>query len=122
MNFNIGNDIIETKRIEHLCKKYNERFKNRVFTVNEIEYCEGKGVSKYQSYAARFAAKEAVFKAISCLLSNKYKIEWKDIEVINDNNGKPHVNLNNINCPCSVEISMSHVKEYAIATALAFIE
>lgn len=122
MNLNIGNDIIETKRIEHLCKKYNERFKNRIFTINEIEYCEGKGVNKYQSYAARFAAKEAIFKAISNILSNKYKIEWKDIEIINDKNGKPYVNINNIECAYSVEISMSHVKEYAIATALAIIE
>ena len=75
---------------------------------------------KYQHYAARFAGKEAIFKAISEFLENKYEIGWKDIEILNDNKGKPFVSfkkkeLSNI----EVDLSLSHLKEYAIATAIA---
>ncbi|MBP3707261.1 MAG: holo-ACP synthase [Clostridia bacterium] len=118
MNLNIGNDIIETKRIERLCKKFSKRFMNRVYTNKEIEYCESKGENKYQSYAARFAAKEAIFKAISNQLDNKYSIGWKDIEIINNEYGKPFANIRGVDFISNIDISMSHVKEYAIATAL----
>lgn len=118
MKLNIGNDIIETKRIEQACKKFNDRFKKRVFTEKEIEYCESKGANKYQSYSARFAAKEAIFKAVSNYLDNKFSLAWTDIEILNDKNGKPYVNLDKINFIKDIDISMSHVKEYAIATVL----
>lgn len=118
VNLNIGNDIIETKRIERLCKKFSTRFLHKVYTDKEIEYCESKGENKYQSYAARFAAKEAIFKAISNGLSNKYSIGWKDIEIINNEYGKPFANIRNVDFISNIDISMSHVKEYAIATAL----
>lgn len=117
MKFKIGNDIIETSRIENLCKKYSDRFKKRVFTENEINYCESKGKNKYQSYAARFCAKEAVFKAVSDGLKNKYDINWTDIEILNNDNGKPIVNIN-LDFIKDIEISLSHVKEYAIATVI----
>ncbi|MBO5348687.1 MAG: holo-ACP synthase [Clostridia bacterium] len=122
MKLNIGNDIIETERIKKLCEKYNEKFKNKVFTNKEIEYCESKGINKYQSYAGRFAAKEAIFKAISSKLNNKYQINWKDIEIINNSSGKPHVNLNNVDFIEDIDISISHVKEYAMATAIVAIK
>lgn len=88
MKLKIGNDIIETERIKRLCDKYEKKFKKRVYTNNEIIYCESKGINKYQSYAGRFAAKEAIFKAISYNLKNKYIIKWKDIEILNDSNRK----------------------------------
>lgn len=88
-----GIDIIEVNRIKDNIEKNGYAFLNRVFTENEIEYCEGKKVQKFQSYAARFAAKEAVFKAISSFLTNKYDIEWKNIEILNDINGRPFVNM-----------------------------
>ena len=118
MILNIGNDIIETKRIEKLCNKYKDRFKNKIFTEKEISYCESKGPNKYQSYAGRFAVKEAVFKAISAKLENKFCIEWKDIEILNDVKGRPFVVLKNIDFIENIDVSISHVKEYAIATAL----
>ena len=118
MNLKIGNDIIETARIKKLYNKYQDRFKRRVFTEKEINYCEGRKESKYESYAARFAAKEAVFKAISANLENKYKIEWKDIEILNDSHGRPYVIVKNVKFIDNIDITMSHVKEYAIATAL----
>lgn len=122
MNLKIGNDIIETERVRRIFEKYPEKFKNRVFTQSEIQYCDGKGACKYQSYAARFAAKEAVFKAISDILPNKYSVEWTDIEIINNEQGKPFVNLHNVSGIDSIEISLSHVKEYAMATALVILE
>ena len=121
MNLKIGNDIIETERIKKILLKYPEKFKRRVFTDKEIEYCESKGENKYQSYAARFAAKEAVFKAISELLENKYYIQWTDIEVLNNDAGRPLANVKNVNRIESIDISISHVKEYAMATALVTI-
>ena len=121
MNLKIGNDIIETERIKKILLKYPEKFKRRVFTDKEIEYCESKGENKYQSYAARFAAKEAVFKAISELLENKYYIQWTDIEVLNNEAGRPFARVKNVNRIESIDISISHVKEYAIATALVTI-
>lgn len=121
MKLKIGNDIIETDRIEKLCKKYGDKFKNRVYTNNEIEYCESKNINKYQSYAGRFAAKEAVFKAISYDFKNKYKINWTDIEIINDSNGRPYVNLKNLNFFNDIDISISHIEKYAIASAIVSI-
>ena len=122
MNLKIGNDIIEVERIRKLLLEYPEKFKKRVFTAEEVKYCESKGENKYQSYAARFAAKEAVFKAISELLPNKYNIQWTDIEVINNNEGRPSVTIKNVDKIEQIDISISHVKEYAIATALVMIK
>jgi len=119
MILKIGNDIIETERIQKICTKFPDRFKNRVFTQREIEYCESKGASKYQSYSARFAAKEAVYKAISGCLDNKFDISWRDIEILNDKYGRPYAVLNNnISQVESIDVSLSHIKEYAIATAI----
>lgn len=118
MNLKIGNDIIETERIKKLYEKYAEKFKNKVYTSKEIEYCESKNANKFQSYAGRFAAKEAIFKAISQGLDNKFKINWKDIEILNDEYGRPYANLNHIDFIEDIDISISHVKEYAISTVL----
>ena len=121
MKFKIGNDIIETERIKNLCEKYGDKFKTRIYTNNEIKYCESKGINKYQSFAGRFAAKEAIFKAISSALSNKYSVNWTDIEIINDSNGRPCVHLN-INCIKDIDISISHIKDFAIASAIVTID
>ncbi len=118
MKLKVGNDIIETERIKRLYEKYADNFKNKVYTSKEIEYCESKKSNKFQSYAGRFAAKEAVFKAISQGFSNKYQINWKDIEILNDDSGRPYVNLNNINFVEGIDISISHIKDYAIATVI----
>lgn len=123
MQVKTGTDIIEVERIKDSIEKLGDKFLNRVFTENEIAYCESKKANKYEHYAARFAAKEAIFKAISPLLDNKFSIDWTDIEILNDNQGRPYVlsakdNLNNIN----IDISLSHIKEYALATAVALLE
>lgn len=121
MKINVGNDIIEVERIKQLYNKYHQKFIDRVYTQNEIVYCESKGLNKYESYAARFAVKEAVFKAISSYLENKYTISWKDIEVINDESGKPYAKIQGrVFEEANIDISISHVKEYAIATAVVY--
>ena len=80
MRITTGTDIIEVNRIEESIEKFGDKFLKEIFTNNEIEYCESKK-NKYQHYAARFAAKEAVFKAISELLDAKYDVKWTEIEI-----------------------------------------
>ena len=77
-------------------------------------------MQKYQHYAARFSAKEAVFKAVSDELENKFQINWKDIEILNDEKGRPYVNIlnNKIQNIGDIDISLSHCKEYAIANVV----
>lgn len=117
MEIKVGTDIIEVERIKESIESLGEKFLNRVYTKNEIEYCENTNSMKFQHYAARFAAKEAVFKAISKLLNNKFDISWKDIEIKNDENGRPYVELYCIEKQkiADIDISLSHIKDYAIA-------
>lgn len=122
MNIKVGTDIIEVARIKDSIEKIGEKFLNRVFTAKEVEYCESKKATKYEHYAARFAGKEAVFKAISPILKNKFSIDWTDVEILNDKQGRPYVTfykeeLKNID----VDLSLSHIKDYAVATAVAVI-
>ena len=119
MKIRTGVDIIEIERIKQSIEETDGRFCERVYTQKEIEYCESKKTQKYQHYAARFAAKEAAFKAISQLLDNKFDIEWKDIEILNDENGRPYVNLlkKEINID-DIDISISHCKTYAVASVV----
>ena len=118
-----GTDIIEVSRIKDSIEKLGDKFLNRVYTDNEIAYCESKKATKYEHYAARFAGKEAVFKAISPMLKNKFSIDWTDIEILNDKQGRPYVvvykdELKKVN----IDLSLSHIKEYAVAMAVAIIE
>lgn len=113
-----GTDIIEISRIKETIENIGNRFIKEIYTEKEIEYCESKKNAKYQHYAARFAAKEAIFKAISKLLNDKYEISWKNAEILNDENGKPYINFIDTNIANNIEdldISISHCKEYAIA-------
>ena len=123
MKIRTGVDIIEIERVKNSIEETEGKFCERVFTQKEIEYCESKKVQKYQHYAARFAAKEAVLKAISQFLESKFDIEWKQIEVLNDENGRPYVNLlkEDINIT-DIDISISHCKTYAVASVVVFLE
>lgn len=106
----VGIDIVSVYRIEKAIIT-NEKFLHKVYTENEIKYCESKK-NKYQSYAARFAAKEAFAKAIG--KGFKEGLSFKDIEVLNDENGKPYINYKNK----KIKLSISHEKDYAIAMIL----
>lgn len=120
MKIRTGIDIIEIERIKQSIEETEGRLCERVYTQKEVEYCESKNAQKYQHYAARFAAKEAVFKAISQLLDSKYGIDWKDIEILNDEDGRPYVHILNQDLEeiKSIDISISHCKTYAVASVV----
>lgn len=121
MQIKSGIDIIEVERIKN---SIDENFLNKVYTANEIQYCESRKKNKYQSYAARFAVKEAAFKAISTLIKDKYSISWKNIETTNDENGRPSVKFISLTKEVekelakieSIDVSISHLEKYAVAT------
>ncbi|MFZ0391276.1 MAG: holo-ACP synthase [Calditrichia bacterium] len=114
----VGVDLIEIERVEQLLDKYGDKFKRRMFTDIEIEYCEKK-VSR-ESFAGRFAAKEAVFKTTGLGLGPG--MTWKDVEVINDEKGKPEVRLYGKTAELlqgkTVHISISHSKSASVAVAV----
>lgn len=119
MNFiGIGNDIIEINRIEKAIKKIN--FITKVFTENEIKLFEIKG-KRTEFFAGRFAAKEAVSKALG---TGFREFSLTDIEILNDSLGKPYVTFKNsidfYNKKYFIDISISHCKEYATAVAIIF--
>ena len=119
MEIYTGIDIVEVDRIKKNIEEHADRFLNKVYTKKEIEYCETKKVNKFQSYAGRFAAKEAIFKAISKALSSKFEIEWKDIEVLNDANGRPVVNLYCESLHVNhIDVSISHINMLAVASVV----
>lgn len=124
MRVQTGIDIIEVKRIQEAIEKGGEHFKTRIYTDQEIAYCEAKKVTKYQHYAARFAAKEAVFKAISNLISDRSDALWKQIEVELNADGRPVINkkkIANIELE-SIDISLSHLQEFAVASVVVMIK
>ena len=120
-----GTDIVEIHRIKDAIEKNGELFLKRVYTKNEIDYCEKHNSNKYQHYAARFATKEAVSKALGTGFIGEFS--WKDIEVVNNENGKPRVILtgkalelfNSLNMK-EIEVSISHCKEYAISVVVGY--
>lgn len=118
-----GTDIIEINRIKESIEKLGENFCNKIYTKKEIEYCESKKNMKYQHYAARFAGKEAIFKAISKILQDKYSITWTDVEILNNENGRPKINFinNKLDEIKDIDISLSHCKDYAIANVIAML-
>ena len=88
--FGIGTDIINIKRMEKSLKQYGNKFKDNIFSKNEIAYCEKKKNSG-ASYAKRFAAKEALSKALGTGI--RKDIKFKHIEILNDSYGKPSIRL-----------------------------
>lgn len=120
MIFGVGTDMVEIARIQRAIEK-NARFLQKVYTEEEIRYCQRKK-NPWQSYAARFAAKEAVGKAMGTGLG---KIGLTDIEVINQPSGQPKVVLHGAAAAFAqeqhiqrVHLSLSHSETYAIATAI----
>lgn len=124
MKIKCGVDIIEISRVKESIENIGDNFLNKIYTKKEIEYCESRGKAKYEHYAARFAVKEAVFKAISQMIEDKYSITWKDIETTNDNHGRPKVEILTIKDKSieDIDISISHCKEYAIANVVVLLK
>ena len=125
MVYGIGIDLVEVERIRKTALKFGDRFYTRIFTENEINYCKkGSNLNnKFQCFAARFAAKEAFLKAIGTGLRNG--LQWKDIEVLNNELGKPDLTLQNAALKIienmqnsNILLSISHTKNTAIAVVI----
>jgi len=88
-----GIDMIEVERVRNAIERGStgERFRNRVFTINEIKYCESRGLGRFQSYAGRFAAKEATMKALGTGWNRN--VGWRDIEVVRERGQPPTIAL-----------------------------
>lgn len=132
MQIYCGTDIIEVKRIQDALEN-TKGFRENIFTKNEIEEIEKiKCNMKYQRYAGRFAAKEAIYKAMSkMLVENKINMNFLDVEIINveELKKRPKVIILNeeINSICKknnleIDISISHIEQNAIATAIVKID
>ncbi|MAS78154.1 MAG: holo-[acyl-carrier-protein] synthase [Candidatus Marinimicrobia bacterium] len=113
----IGTDIVSVSRIEKILQQYSDRFKKHVFTDKEKSYCDLKS-NPAVHYAGRFAAKEAVKKALySSSIINS--IDFADIEIISNVSGAPEVKLSTQDLKnVFVKVSISHIDELAIAFAL----
>ncbi len=116
--YSVGVDIIEIERIQGVLDRWGQRFLRRVYTPAEADHCRG----RVASLAARFAAKEAVSKALGTGIG---RVRWHDIEVLPDARGKPEVRLHgharqraNASRLTDVAISLSHSREYAVAFVL----
>lgn len=118
MKVQTGIDIIEVNRIQEAIERQGKIFLQKVFTDYEIAFCNQTGKMKFQHYAARFAAKEAIYKAISSQLPNKVEDIWTKIEIQNQEDGKPIANLEKLELKniASMDLSISHLKEYAVAS------
>lgn len=118
MIFGIGTDIIKIERLKRSMEA-NPRMAEKLFTIAEIDYCEARA-AKYQSYAARFAAKEAVMKALGTGWDER--IHWQNIEIIKAEDQAPYVVLHNEADVFArsqelgaIHLSISHEKDYATA-------
>ena len=123
--WNIGVDVVEVARFKWLDHVSHKRFYERVFTSREIEYCLS-FKTPAPHFAVNFAGKEAVYKAINGF----YDVKLRDIEIIRDEDGAPHVNLHlnhhggmknesqEMSLPFEVKVSLSHSSSYAVAFAV----
>ncbi|MCF7916546.1 MAG: holo-ACP synthase [Candidatus Omnitrophica bacterium] len=113
MILGIGIDMVKTDKIKNAIKRWGNRFIERVFNPEEVEKI-AQGKIYYQRLAARFAAKEAVIKAIS----KSVPLSFRDIIILNKNNGAPYCNLKK-NENLDIILSITHIEDYAVACAVA---
>jgi len=119
-----GIDLVPTARIGRMLARHGETFRHRCFTPTERDYCESNPKRRVEHYAARFAAKEAVLKALATGWSGG--ITWRDVEVTRGGNGQPGVELHGQAAKLASEagitqwrLSLTHIEVYAMASAIA---
>ena len=119
----IGTDIVECLRIAQMIERHGELFINRVYTDAEIEYCNARKATT-QHYAARWAAKEAVLKALGT--GWRRGVSWRDIEIRNDKSGAPTVQLGggarDVMEQAGIRrlhVTISHCRSHAVAYVIA---
>ena len=123
----IGIDLIECSRIRDVLERHGDRFLERLLTPAEIEYVRGYHKQIVPRLAGRFAAKEAILKVLGT--GWRGQIAWRDIEILNDRNGQPHVTLTG-ECAriarqlgiARVLISITHTENYGAANAMGLRE
>ena len=123
MVLGLGTDLIETRRIQDSLDRYGERFLTRVFTSGEIAYCTRKK-NAAESFAARFAAKEAGAKALGTGISRG--VTWKELEVRREPTGRPTLHLSGRAAELAesmgvrrLQLSLTHSRELAMAVVVA---
>lgn len=119
MKLSTGVDLIEIQRVEEAMQRHGSQFLNRIFTPAEQAACKG----RVSSLAARFAAKEAVAKALGTGIGD---VRWQDIEILGDENNAPHLYLHGAGKDIAEQlglhdwsVSLSHTHEHAIAFVVA---
>jgi len=119
----VGTDIVEVVRIGQMIERHGEHFLQRVYTEEEIRYCQRRKES-YQHFAGRWAAKEAVMKTLGTGWTRG--VGWLDIEVTTKRSGQPVINIHGTARDIATDfgidevlISISHCRAYATATAIA---
>ncbi len=122
MIIGVGIDIIEIERIKKSIDSFGDHFINKIFTQIERDYCESKK-NKYQHYAARFAAKEAIVKSFSA--SKLTSFNWQDMEIYNEADGTPKVNFFGklkefLGNDKAIQISLSHSENYVVSNAVLY--
>jgi holo-[acyl-carrier protein] synthase len=124
MVLGLGTDLIETKRVQESIDRYGERFLERIFTEGEIAYCMRKRKNAAESFAARFAAKEAGAKALGTGIS--HGVSWKEFEVRREASGRPTLHLSGRAAELAkamgvrrVQVSLTHSRELALAVVVA---
>ena len=122
MIYSCGVDIVEVKRIKEMAEKHGKKFLQKIFSSGEIRYCDSRK-NKYEHYAVRFAAKEAVMKSLAAGAGN---VGFKEIEVARTDigdvlvqlKGKARERADNMSIS-RIHISLSHTENYAVALAIA---
>ena len=124
MVLGLGTDLIETRRVQESIERYGERFLERIFTEGEIAYCMRKRKNAAESFAARFAAKEAEAKALGTGISRG--VSWKEFEVRREASGRPTLHLSGRAAELAeamgvrrVQLSLTHSRELALAVVVA---
>lgn len=124
--YGIGIDVVEVDRIKSSIDQFGEQFLSRIFTPLEREYCERQKQQEL-NFAARFAAKEAIAKALGTGIGKS--VSWQDMEIIRKESGEPDVKLTGkaealaeeINL-AQIKVSLTHAKHYAAANAVVMVK
>jgi holo-[acyl-carrier protein] synthase len=124
MVLGLGTDLMETRRLQESIDRFGERFLERIFTAGEIAYCLRKKKNAAESFAARFAAKEAGAKALGTGIS--HGVSWKEFEVRREASGRPTLHLSGRAAELAeamgvrrIQLSLTHSRELALAVVVA---
>ena len=114
-DFYIGTDIVDVKRIRASIENYSAKFVNKIFSLEEQEYCNSKSNPEIH-YSGRFAAKEAIIKAIKSSGFDQ-EFSFNNIKIINYSDGSPYVKLD-FKFKGDIKVSISHTQKHAVAFAI----